>query len=449
MGLRRPFSRRHPSERGQVSMTRPLAQFALTGLLALVVVAVIGYFVLRNIGTKEAIRDARNQAAQLAKNVVEPALSPALINGDPKALAGFDKRIRQSELGSGGNIVRVKLWTRDGKIVYSDEPKLIGAHYPLGDDEIKAMSHGVTEAELSDLSRPENQYERGQGKLLEVYLPVSLADGQPLLFETYQRFNSITAGGRTVLGSFLPAFLAALALLWAIQSPLAWSMARRLRQGQTEREELLISAVDASNVERRRIASDLHDGPVQELAGLSFALAGAADSAPDDTPPEVVGTLRESASVTRQIMRRLRALLVEIHPPNLHAAGLEAALSDLLTPLSANGITTHLDVASGRALSPAAEAILFRGAQEAIRNVIHHRGASTVDVSVASVNGTARLVVQDDGRGFDPEERERRREEGHIGLRLMGDLVQHMGGHLKVTSAPGRGTRFDLEVPTT
>jgi two-component system, NarL family, sensor kinase len=421
-------------------MTRPLAQFALTGLLALVVVAVIGYFVLRNIGTK---------AAQLAKNVVEPGLSPALINGDPKALAAFDKRIRQSELGSGGNIVRVKLWTRDGKIVYSDEPKLIGAQYPLGDDEVKAMAHGVTEAELSDLSRPENQYERGQGKLLEVYLPVSLADGQPLLFETYQRFNSITAGGRTVLRSFLPAFLAALALLWAIQSPLAWSMARRLRQGQTEREELLISAVDASNVERRRIASDLHDGPVQELAGLSFALAGAADSAPDDTPPEVVGTLRESASVTRQIMRRLRALLVEIHPPNLHAAGLEAALSDLLTPLSANGVTTHLDVTGGRALSPAAEAILFRGAQEAIRNVIHHSGASTVDVSVASVNGTARLVVQDDGRGFDPEERERRREEGHIGLRLMGDLVQHMGGHLKVTSAPGKGTRFDLEVPTT
>src|SRR2546429_7889555 len=70
MGLRRPFSRRHPSERGQVSMARPLAQFALTGLLALVVVAVIGYFVLRNIGTKQAIRDGRHEAAQLARHVV-------------------------------------------------------------------------------------------------------------------------------------------------------------------------------------------------------------------------------------------------------------------------------------------------------------------------------------------------------------------------------------------
>jgi len=449
MRLRLPFPRRQQADRGPVSMARPLAQFALTGLLALVLVAVISYFVLRSIGTKQAIRDARNEAAQLARNVVEPALTPQLIAGDPKALADFDRRIRQSELSAGGNIVRVKLWTRDGNIVYSDEPKLIGTSYPLGEEEIEAMAHGATQAELSDLSRPENQYERGQGKLLEVYLPVRLANGQPLLFETYQKFTSITASGRSILRSFLPAFLAALALLWAIQSPLAWSMARRLRQGQTEREELLISAVDASNVERRRIASDLHDGPVQELAGLSFSLAGAADSAPAGTPPEVVGTLKESASVTRQIMRRLRALLVEIHPPNLHAAGLEAALSDLLTPLSANGVTTHLDVNGGTALSPAAEAILFRGAQEAIRNVIGHSRASRVDVSVSAVNGTARLVVQDDGRGFDPEERGRRRDEGHIGLSLMGDLVHHMGGHLEVTSAPGKGTRFDLEVPTT
>ena len=78
------------------------------------------------------------------------------------------------------------IWAADGTVLYSDRTALIGAVYPLGDDELEVIEDGGTDAELSDLSRPENRYERSLGgDLLEVYTRVRSPEGQPLLFEAY------------------------------------------------------------------------------------------------------------------------------------------------------------------------------------------------------------------------------------------------------------------------
>ena len=116
-------------------------------------------------------------------------------------------------------------------------------------------------------------------------------------------------------------------------------------------------AVEASADERRRIAADLHDGPVQDLAGVSYSLDAAARRA-----PALADTLRDSAATTRAALRQLRSLLVEIHPPNLRSAGLESALSDLLAPLAAAGAEPQLDVEDGLALGTDAEHLVFRAA---------------------------------------------------------------------------------------
>ncbi len=79
-----------------------------------------------------------------------------------------------------GSLVRVKLWTPEGKIVHSDEHRLIGASYPLAMDEQQVLRDNSVEAELSDLSAPENRFERDQGRLLEVYLPVPTPGGDTL-----------------------------------------------------------------------------------------------------------------------------------------------------------------------------------------------------------------------------------------------------------------------------
>src|SRR5262249_10620544 len=152
-----------------------------------------------------------------------------------------------------------------GRIVYSDEPRLVGMRFPLDRDELDAAAQDRPLAEVSDLSKPENRFERGLGdQLLEVYYPVKAPDGTQLLFETYLRLSGLAARGRTVWLAFLPVLLAALIVLWLIQAPLAWSLARRVHNAQRERERLLLRAVDASTAERRRIAADLHDGVVQD-----------------------------------------------------------------------------------------------------------------------------------------------------------------------------------------
>jgi signal transduction histidine kinase len=306
---------------------------------------------------------------------------------------------------------------------------------------------GATRAELSDLSGPENRYERGQGDLYEVYLPIRAADGTPLVFETYQRGASVTATGRRIWLPFAALLLASLVLLWLIQVPLAWRLAHRLRRSQQDRELLLTRAVEASADERRRIAADLHDGVVQDLAGISYSLNAAASAADSEATPRLRETLQEAASGTRESMRRIRSLLVEIHPPNLRVTGLDAALSDLLSPLRARGIATTLELPDELGVSDDTEALLYRAANEAVRNVERHARAANVSVRVERENGRVRLEVDDDGVGFTPGRREQSRAAGHVGLSLLEELAARMDGTLEVRSTPGAGTSFVLEVP--
>jgi signal transduction histidine kinase len=418
-------------------------------VLAFVLVAAASVYFFRRVVANEAIRDARVVTATIAHGTIEPALHRGLVEGDPDALAVLDDSIRRYVLS--GDVVRVKLWTAGGRIVYSDEPRLIGRSYRLDEEELHAIRTGQTAANVSDLSAPENGYERQFGKLLQVYQRVRTPDGQPLLFETYQRYRSVSARSYDLFVTFLPVLLGALALLAVVQLSLAWSLARRLRAGQQERERLLVQAIQASNLERRRIAADLHDTVVQDMTGISLSLAAAAGEPGRLDDEAVRSLLQRTAASTRHVIRRLRSLLVDIYPPNLQAEGLAAALSDLVEPLTERGLATTLDAPDALRLSPAAEQVVFRSAQEALRNVAEHAGAHAVSVSLSADDGagTATLVVEDDGRGFTPGDAAARQAGGHFGLTLLADAAADLGGRLDVASAPGQGTRVTLEVPST
>ena len=423
-------------------MRHPVTQFALAGLAVLAVFGAAALLALRGLGNAEALRDARQFATLAGQGIVEPTVAPGLLRGGPEAIAAVDRIVQERVLGE--RVVRVKLWARDGRIVYSDEPRLIGARFPLDEEKLDVLRSGATNASLSDLSGPENRYERGQGDLYEVYLPIRAPDGTPLLFETYQRRSAVASTGRRIWMPFAALMLGSLVLLWLVQVPLAWRLDRKLRRSQAEREALLVRAVEASDDERRRIAADLHDGPVQDLAGISYSLSAAAQT---EGSPGARETLRQAAAGTRDSMRRLRSLLVEIHPPNLRASGLEAALADLLAPLQARGAKTSLTVDPALGLDEDAERIVYRAAAEALRNVERHADANRVAVAVEERDEGVRLVVVDDGVGFGPGDRERRREEGHVGLSLLEELAARAGGRLAVRSAPGDGTTFELELP--
>ena len=107
-----------------------------------------------------------------------------------------------------------------------------------------------------------------------------------------------------------------------------------------------------------------------------------------------------------------------------------------------------VDVQPGLSLPSETEQLVFRSAQEALRNTAAHAGAGHVSVSVSQTTGMVTLLVADDGRGFDEQQLAERRTEGHLGLSIIRDLAESAGGNLRVNSQPGDGTRLELELPT-
>jgi signal transduction histidine kinase len=427
------------------SVTTAVLQFALSGLLAVAALGFVAVRLLQDTGRREAIRDAKEVTRLAGEGIVAPGIGAGLLQGRHDAIARLDTIVRRQVLRD--PVVRVKIWSAAGRILYSDEHALIGGRYALAEDELTALRTGGVDAEVSDLSKPENRFERSQHKLLEVYQGLRAPGGQRLLFETYQRYSSVAASGRRLWLSFAPALIIALVLLELVQIPLALALARRVRRGQQEQERLLRRAVEASDVERRRIARDLHDGAVQDLAGVSFGLSAVAQRLPDRSSP-IARSIDEAARQTRRSIRDLRTLLVDLYPPELHRAGLAAAINDLVASLRERGVEPEVAVDADLRLPEPVEALLFRAAQETLRNVLAHAAATHVEVTVTAADGTAELIVADDGRGFQaPRRRADDTEREHFGLRMLDDLARDAGGKFSISARDGGGTQVRMAVP--
>jgi two-component system NarL family sensor kinase len=430
------------------SLLRPLIVFTALGLIALVVVAVAGSVVVERLATDQALADAR-RLTEVSARLVESRVNEDLITGDADSRSAVALVVDAVKEVS--PIVRVKIWTLDGKVVYSDETRLIDDVYPLDPEDLEALEAGGVTSEVSDLSEPENRFERSFGELIEVYtwIRTPAPTRAPLLFETYQLASSVDDRRRELLTTFAPVLVATLVALAILEVPIAWVLARRVRSAEREREQLLHGAIEATDRERRRIAGDLHDGPVQELAGLSMRLAAAAESGPDDgegrTAPSEV--LRDAAASVRASVRSLRSAIVGIYPPNVRTVGLRAALSDLVSATEQRGLVTTLQMdPDAEGGGDEVDALIFRAAQEALRNAEEHAGASRVDVSVRRVGDRTVLTVVDDGVGIADETVESAREEGHLGLSILADLATSAGGELRVEPA-APGTVVTMEVP--
>lgn len=443
LSMRFRSSRKNAPVTGRPPSTRAvLLRYALGTAAATVVIVVGGYFVLRSVAIDEAKLDTRTKVFE-AGQLVESALADGLLTGDAASLRAIDDVVLGRVLSN--SVVRVKIWSPEGRVLYSDDPDQIGGQFALGAEQRRLLREGGAEVEVSGLDRPENERDRGQGRLIEAYTGIRTPSGEPVLFEIYERLDSVTASARRLLGELAPPILGAIALLVLVQVPLVWSLIRGLQRGNEEPETLLANAIGASNRERRRVAAYLHDGPVQDIAGVAFSLAPVADQARARGEVDEASALSAAIDNLRHSVRDLRALLVDLHPPHLTAAGLEAAIRDLISPLDARGIEAELSVAGLEHVDQAQEALVYRTAQEALRNVVDHADATRVSVTVTGAPGVTRLVVVDDGRGFTPEQREQRLGEGHLGLSLLEELASQSGAELTVRSSPGEGTTVELE----
>jgi len=207
--------------------------------------------------------------------------------------------------------------------------------------------------------------------------------------------------------------------------------------------------------ERNRLARELHDAVAQKLFALRLTSQAAADVL-DADPARARAELEQVAILAKEAAEELRSVVVELRPAELEEDGLAVTLRKHVEVLdrvnqTAGGPRVTFEGADVKALSPAAEEVLLRVAQEALHNALRHAGAATISVRLhehcpagAKSCGGAALEVVDDGVGFDPAAV--RRAGRSLGLVSMRDRAKSVRGRLDVASAPGAGTTIRLEV---
>ncbi|MFW5470968.1 sensor histidine kinase [Knoellia sp. CPCC 206435] len=438
-------------DEGEPSRTRSqvwhaVARFAGFGLLALALVAVVTFVVAEKASRDGILRMAERNARDIAENIIAPLADEALRARDPQALERLTTVMKARMTDR--SLMRVKVWSAEEQVIWSDDPRLVGRTYPLEPQDAALLTTLGSTAEFTTLEREENAFEPQVGEVAEIYLGFEDRTGRPLLLELYVPVAGLEADARAQLRTILPVTLGGPAFLLLVLTPLALSMARRIDQAGSERATLLRHAVAASALERRRIAGDLHDGVVQDLAGIGYAIPAIVTRLPDG--PESTDVRQKLERVTTVIKRdiaALRTVITDIYPPDLQEGGLVPASQLLLSEVRYAGIDADLDVdasLTGRALPVDAAVLGYRVLRESLRNVVRHSGATTAHVSLRLVAGELVVEVSDDGVGFDTD---RPAPKGHFGLRLLEDTVRDIGGILSITSRPGAGTRLVVRFP--
>jgi PAS domain S-box-containing protein len=205
----------------------------------------------------------------------------------------------------------------------------------------------------------------------------------------------------------------------------------------------------AQEEERKRISRELHDDTIQALVVLARQLDDVI-SASNDLPFDKRRLLDNLRKQANDIMADLRRLSQDLRPPALDRLGLLPALEWLASDIS-RGSGMNIEVTMrgvSRRFSANMELVLFRVAQEALRNALRHSHASNAYVSVEFGEKLVKIIVADNGRGFSPPETTGGFVKlGRLGLAGMQERIQLIGGNLKINSKPGAGTTITIEAP--
>ncbi|HET8607209.1 MAG TPA: GAF domain-containing sensor histidine kinase [Gaiellaceae bacterium] len=227
-----------------------------------------------------------------------------------------------------------------------------------------------------------------------------------------------------------------LAEIFAARAAVAVDLSQRVARDTVRR------VIEAQELERRRLARELHDETGQALTSILLGLKAIRAAGSDEAAAEAEAGLRD---LVVQALQDVRSLAVELRPAALDDFGLEAALQRLAgTFQERSGIRTAVEASLGdERLPPEIETVLYRLVQEALTNVVKHAGAESVSIVVARRDGGVSAVVEDDGRGFAPQE-VRADALGLVGMR---ERLAVLGGTLAVESRPRAGTTLVASLP--
>ncbi len=203
--------------------------------------------------------------------------------------------------------------------------------------------------------------------------------------------------------------------------------------------------VNAQEAERQRLSRQMHDGPAQAMSNfiLQTEIAMRLLDADPAQAKEELGSLKNSAMGTFQ---KVRNFIFELRPMMLDDLGLIPTIRKYIeafkeqTSLEVNLTVTGAE----RRLEPYLEVMIFRAIQELLGNAARHSQAASIKMHVDMANEVVRVSVDDNGKGFDPEAA---RSGGSLGLKLIQERVELLGGHFEVDTAPGKGARIVFTVP--
>jgi signal transduction histidine kinase len=353
---------------------------------------------------------------------------------DPAEVAALDDFIGASVHGH--DVVRVKLWSTDRTVLYSDLESFIGERSPA-EPALGAALAGRMVAVRPDLSSTESQTDDTLPSAWELYVPIVTESGAVIgALEVYhlsepfdetvgsvRRYVTMTSGAGVLLGAVL---LLALMI----------GRGRRAVDQQRKAETMFGNLVRARAEERARIVGALHDDIGQPLYRIHYELQSLLGRT-DDGIAERVQAVDE---MVLAVDGALRSELKTLRHGTAEELRLDTALYELVELTE-----TETDMAIRLYVDPAGTGqgsgwiALFRAAQEALMNVRKHAGAGTATISVRRMwNGVA-LAVADDGNG-------NRGDEG-IGLAVTRERIEALGGTLKVKARPGRGTTVTAWLP--
>jgi len=239
---------------------------------------------------------------------------------------------------------------------------------------------------------------------------------------------------------------------FADQAAIAIENARLFEEGEQGRKQLHALAArlaEAEEAERQRLARELHDQVGQNLTALGINLNILRTQMLGKAAGPVRSRLDDSLALVEQTTERIRDVMADLRPPGLDDYGLLAALRWYGVQFSSRmGIAVDVQ---GEELVPrlatSVENALFRISQEALNNVAKHARVARVRVAVESGGGNVRLIIADEGIGFDPSRLDEPAGHQRWGLVTMSQRATAVGGYCRIESRPGEGTRVVVEVP--
>lgn len=449
-------------------------------LLACFFILLIGMIVIGTwVGWQIEIGVA-NRTAAITALYVDSFISPHLQSLaytdklNVEHLASLDALLTNTPLGQ--RIVTFKVWGSDGTILYSTNPSLIGRKFPITAELAHAFS-GEVQTEISNLTEPENEFERGQwSRLIETYAPVRKVGTSTVVAvsEFYQTTEDLEREVRAaqmhswlvVSATTIVIYLLLTGLVGRASNTIVFQQSE-LRDKVAQLSTMLMQNEQLHNrVSRaaarttalnerflRRIATDLHDGPGQDLALALLRIDELAEICTACMVPKLkrraasddFGTIQ---SALRSALDDMRAILAGLRLPEIGqltiAETAERAIRDFERKTEARVALAVGSLPAEASLS--VKITLYRILQESLANSFRHAGGASQRVNIAGKEGQLIVKISDDGPGFNERTII---PDTHLGLVGMRERVEILGGTFEVKSAPNKGTLIRACLPLT